>query len=144
MLKQEEQHVHALTCKFLREGDLVGVCECSAAPNVISIETPQHNNEPPPSGLQMSDTHKDCFNIQWLLFIFGWVLLIPSIVAAFLPLCNGRKEKFPTKSYLAGWIANLVLLVIEIIVIIAVSATVSSTSCCDCNNNYCYGASYCC
>jgi len=49
----------------------------------------------------------DGFNIQWLLFVLGFFCWITSLVACFLPLC--RKPRFPSKSYKAGWIANMVL-----------------------------------
>ena len=67
-----------------------------------------------------NELSRSCFNIQWLLFVLGWLLLVPSIVGIFLPLCNGR-PRFPTKSYFIGWIANIVLSVLLVIIIIVAS-----------------------
>ena len=115
------------------------------------IQQPADNSLPPqgqqkpyqqPLNVQQGTLHRDgCFNIQWLLFIFGWLTTIPLIVAIFLPLCSGR-PRFPSKSYLAGWVANIVLLILQIIAIIVIVVVVNKNSC-----NTCYDAlynSYCC
>jgi len=60
--------------------------------------------QPPPNN---SFLEGDGFNIQWLLFVLGFFCWITSAVACFLPLC--RRPRFPSKSYKAGWIANMVL-----------------------------------
>ena len=113
------------------------------------IQQPAGNSLPPQSQQksyrQQGTLHRDgCFNIQWLLFILGWLTTIPLIVAIFLPLCNGR-PRFSSKSYLAGWVANIVLLILQIIAIIVLVVVVNK------NNNSCgntctdqYGISYCC
>jgi hypothetical protein len=56
------------------------------------------------------------FNIQWLLFVLGFFCWITSVVACFLPLC--RRPRFPSKSYKAGWIANMVLASVSLALII--------------------------
>ena len=79
------------------------------------------------------DTHRDqCFNSQWLCFILGWLIFIPLIVGILLPLFS--KPRFPTKSYLVGWISNIILLVVEIIAIIVVAVVVSKNNC---GTDYC-------
>lgn len=68
------------------------------------------------------------FNVQWVLLMF-WPLVIPSIVAAFMPLCKSGK-RFPTLSYQRAWIGNLIIAIVMTIlwiIIIAVSARYSST-----------------
>jgi len=64
------------------------------------------------------------FNIQWLLFVLGFFCWITSAVACFLPLC--RRPRFPSKSYKAGWIANMVLAFVvgAIMITLIVLATV--------------------
>jgi len=77
-----------------------------------------------PGDIEMGDTksqpmtpnttpmqQEECFNVQWLLFIIGFVVWPVSLVACFLPLCNGRggRSRFPTKCYKSGWIGNIVL-----------------------------------
>lgn len=108
------------------------------------LSSPSQGQQKPyqqPIDVQQGTLHRNgCFNIQWLLFIFGWLILIPSIVAIFLPLCSGR-PRFPSKSYLAGWVANIVLSVLQIVAIIVIIVVTTK------NNGGCttdqYGYSYC-
>ncbi len=52
----------------------------------------QYADAPPPAPVA------GCFNEQWLLFILGLVLVVPSIVGALLPLCT-RPRDFATRCH---------------------------------------------
>ena len=52
----------------------------------------QYADAPPPAPVA------GCFNEQWLLFILGLVLVVPSIVGALLPLCT-RPRCFATRCH---------------------------------------------
>ena len=67
------------------------------------------------------------FNIQRLLFAMGFFFWIPSVVACFLPLCN-KARRFPSKSYKAGWIANMVLAHVTLALLITLLVVCCVTS----------------
>jgi hypothetical protein len=64
-------------------------------------------------------------NIQWVLLIF-WQLVIPCIVACFLPLC--QTPRFPTRSYYRGWVANMVMACVMVAVYIIIIAAASASA----------------
>jgi len=78
---------------------------------------------------------QDGFNVQWLLFILGFFFYIPSIVGAFLPLC--QTPRFPNQSYRGGWIANVVIASVYSALWIILAATVGSYSRYYCSYYYC-------
>ncbi len=43
------------------------------------------------------DEAESCCNIQWMLFIFGLVFVLPSYIATVLPLCS--EPRFPTRGH---------------------------------------------
>ena len=69
---------------------LVAVAHVEPASPVSPTYTPA--SQPPVTTNQIgSDFNtQDGFNVQWLLFILGFFFYIPSIVGAFLPLCQVR------------------------------------------------------
>lgn len=111
---------------------------CVQQPVSFENTTMQQPVDPEKNEYQ-DELSRNCFNIQWLLFVLGWLLLIPSIVGIFLPLCNGR-SRFPTRSYLIGWIANIVLSVLLVIIIIV--ASVVATRIYYSDSQLCYSVYY--
>jgi hypothetical protein len=84
----------------------------------LQVAAPHNNNTypPPPPTWPIQATNDsepypegEGFNIQWLLFVLGFFFWVTSVVGCFLPLCRPAAKRFPTKSYKAGWIANMVL-----------------------------------